>query len=416
MNKRVEPEEVHTKGDELTRVYRRRWLTLLLFCAYSLSNAYQWIHLNIVFDVILANYNASLPSEPSQANLAIDWLSMVYMLAYALLILPAAWVLDRYGLRVTSICATSLNFIGALMKCFATDSNRFWLLFAGQTVCATAQSFILGIPAPLAAAWFGINELSTATALGVFGTQIGVAVGFVLPPLFISKGDGMQQQLLWMFIGGACVTGALFLLVLLFFCDRPPLPPSLGQLTVRRNSHNQEGETKTTGKMYAASLRRLLTCPAFVLLTISYGLNTGVYYALSTLLNPIVVPEFKKIEINSTSVDAIEQQVGWAGFTLIAAGVLGAVIYGIVLDRTRAFKLTTLSCYSLSLIGTALFTATLPLAQLWLVFVSMAVLGFFMTGYLPVGFEYAAEITYPENEGLSSGILNASAQPSFGLI
>ena len=35
---------------------------------------------------------------------------------------------------------------------------------------------------------------------------------------------------------------------------------------------------------------------------------------------------------------------------------------------------------------------------------------FFMTGYLPVGFEFAAEITYPEPEGTSSGLLNASAQ------
>lgn len=33
-----------------------------------------------------------------------------------------------------------------------------------------------------------------------------------------------------------------------------------------------------------------------------------------------------------------------------------------------------------------------------------------MTGYLPVGFEYAAEITYPEPEGTVTGLMNASAQ------
>jgi FLVCR family feline leukemia virus subgroup C receptor-related protein len=33
-----------------------------------------------------------------------------------------------------------------------------------------------------------------------------------------------------------------------------------------------------------------------------------------------------------------------------------------------------------------------------------------MTGYLPVGFELAAELTYPEPEGTSAGILNAAAQ------
>ena len=39
-----------------------------------------------------------------------------------------------------------------------------------------------------------------------------------------------------------------------------------------------------------------------------------------------------------------------------------------------------------------------------------------MTGYLPVGFEFAAEITYPESEGTSSGLLNASAQVTHKLL
>lgn len=33
-----------------------------------------------------------------------------------------------------------------------------------------------------------------------------------------------------------------------------------------------------------------------------------------------------------------------------------------------------------------------------------------MTGYLPVGFELAAEVTYPVSEGTSCGLLNTSAQ------
>jgi len=38
-----------------------------------------------------------------------------------------------------------------------------------------------------------------------------------------------------------------------------------------------------------------------------------------------------------------------------------------------------------------------------------------MTGYLPVGFELAAELTYPEPEGTSAGILNAAVQ-IFGIL
>lgn len=38
-----------------------------------------------------------------------------------------------------------------------------------------------------------------------------------------------------------------------------------------------------------------------------------------------------------------------------------------------------------------------------------------MTGYLPIGFEFAAEVSYPQPEGTSAGLLNMAAQ-IFGII
>lgn len=38
-----------------------------------------------------------------------------------------------------------------------------------------------------------------------------------------------------------------------------------------------------------------------------------------------------------------------------------------------------------------------------------------MTGYLGIGYEFAAELTYPNPEGTSSGLLNASSEV-FGVI
>lgn len=38
-----------------------------------------------------------------------------------------------------------------------------------------------------------------------------------------------------------------------------------------------------------------------------------------------------------------------------------------------------------------------------------------MTGYLAIGYELAAELTYPESEGTSSGMLNAVVQ-IFGIV
>jgi len=57
-----------------------------------------------------------------------------------------------------------------------------------------------------------------------------------------------------------------------------------------------------------------------------------------------------------------------------------------------------------------LFTFTLSLSLLWLVFVIAAFLGFFLTGYLPLGFEFGVEITHPLSEGTSSGLMNMCSQ------
>ncbi|KAG8312595.1 Feline leukemia virus subgroup C receptor- protein 2 [Homalodisca vitripennis] len=56
------------------------------------------------------------------------------------------------------------------------------------------------------------------------------------------------------------------------------------------------------------------------------------------------------------------------------------------------------------------YTFTLGSGFIAVVYITASLLGFFMTGYLPVGFELAAELTYPEPEGTSAGLLNAGAQ------
>lgn len=71
---------------------------------------------------------------------------------------------------------------------------------------------------------------------------------------------------------------------------------------------------------------------------------------------------------------------------------------------------TTLAVYVCTMIGMFIYTFTLNNGYIFVVYITSSLLGFFMTGYLPVGFEFAAELTYPEPEGTSSGLLNAGAQ------
>lgn len=156
-----------------TRLSRRRLAVLGVFSCYSLVNAFQWIQYSILSNVFAHFYGVSFTQ--------IDWLSMVYMVAYVPLILPATWLLDARGLRLTALLGAGLNGLGAWLKCASLAPDRYAVTMVAQAVCAVAQVFILGLPSRVASVWFGPSEVSTACAVAVLGNQV--------------RGDGLQPML-----------------------------------------------------------------------------------------------------------------------------------------------------------------------------------------------------------------------------
>jgi FLVCR family feline leukemia virus subgroup C receptor-related protein len=145
---------------------------LFLLSCISLTNGFQWLHLNIIGDVVLKYYNVSMPESVFQRETALDWLSMLHMIVYIVLIVPSTWLLDKKGLRVVIICGSLFNALGAWIKVACVSQDRFALLIFAQTICSLSPIFTLGIPARLAAVWFGPNQVSMATSIGVFGNQV----------------------------------------------------------------------------------------------------------------------------------------------------------------------------------------------------------------------------------------------------
>lgn len=147
-----------------TRLYRHRFAVLAVFSLYSLVNAFQWIQYSIITNVFTQFYGVT--------NDKVDWLSIVYMVAYVPLIFPATWLLDRRGLRLTALLGAGLNCAGAWLKCASVSPELFGVTVAAQLVCSVAQVFILGLPSRIASVWFGPREVSTACAAAVLGNQV----------------------------------------------------------------------------------------------------------------------------------------------------------------------------------------------------------------------------------------------------
>ncbi|XP_025912983.1 feline leukemia virus subgroup C receptor-related protein 2 [Apteryx rowi] len=369
------------------RLSRRRWAVVLLFSSYSLCNAFQWIQYGSINNVFVRFYGVS--------TFAIDWLSMSYMLTYIPLLFPVAWLLDKWGLRPIALAGSALNGLGAWVKLGSLKPHLFPITVLGQVICSLAQVFILGMPSRIASVWFGSHEVSTACSIAVFGNQLGVALGFLVPPVMVPNVEDEEKlayHISIMFFMTAGVATALFILVVIVFREKPLHPPSRAQALIQSRPPEEYS--------YVQSILRLVCNTSFMLLMVTYGLNTGCFYSLSTLLNRMVIHHYPGEEVNA----------GRIGLIIVLSGMVGALISGIWLDRTKTYKQTTLVVYIMSLVGMVVYTFTLSLGHLWVVFVTAGVLGFFMTGYLPLGFEFAAELTYPESEGTSSGLLNVSAQ------
>lgn len=159
-------EEAAKQEDNIpeTRLFLRRFAVLAVFSLYSLVNAFQWIQYSIIANVFTQFYDVT--------NVMVDWLSIVYMLAYVPLIFPATWLLDRRGLRLTALLGSGLNCAGAWLKCASVSPDRFGVTMTAQVVCSVAQVFILGLPSRIASVWFGPSEVSTACATAVLGNQV----------------------------------------------------------------------------------------------------------------------------------------------------------------------------------------------------------------------------------------------------
>ncbi|KAM0727467.1 Choline/ethanolamine transporter flvcr2b [Formica fusca] len=366
------------------KAYKKRWIMLVIYMIYNGVIASQWIEYSIITNIVTRYYGVS--------SLMVDWTSMSFMLLYAVFVFPVQHMSDNCGLRWMAILGSGLSTLGAWIKTFSVHPDRFYIAFIGQSIVGFTQTLILPIPGRLAAQWFPSNELSTATCLGIFGNQFGIALGFLLTPIIVKNHENLDDigndlsRLCWIV---AIVTTIGFILVLILFQEEPKLPPSETRALQKLNRTKKQ-------EAFFVPIKRLCKNRSFILLCNSHGLNVGVLNVVATLLNQIFLMHFENGE----------EDAGRIGLAMIISGMAGSVIFGIILDKTHKFKETAVTVYFLSLCGQLLFAVFIYVGIKWMVYMSSIFLGFFMSGYFALGYELCTEYTYPESENISAGILN----------
>src|SRR3972149_2216801 len=88
------------------RVYRYRWVVLLVFMLSVAVNQLLWITFAPITSAAAAFYQVS--------DLSIGILSVSFMIVYIFLSIPASWVIDTYGIRSAVGIAAALAAVSSL--------------------------------------------------------------------------------------------------------------------------------------------------------------------------------------------------------------------------------------------------------------------------------------------------------------
>jgi MFS family permease len=342
---------------------------LAVFMAINVTIQILWICFAPITSLAAKFYGVS--------DLQIGFLAMLYMIVYIPLSIPTAWMIDTLGFRrAVGIGAVMLGVFGLLRGIAAANYTLVVITTLGL---AAAQPLLLNAVTTVAARWFPIEERATASGLAIVASFIGIAIGEVASPMLVLPYGIPAMQMVFGVI--ASVSAALFLL---FAREAPPTPPC---------PPGQE-----TRALMLDGLKSMLRMRDIWLLLFLFLVGMGVFNGVSTWIEDILRPRGFSVS-----------QAGNLGGFLLLGGILGAIIVPTLSDRLHRRKIFLLAGIILAVPG--MIGVTFATQYAWLV-VSMLALGFFLMGLAPIGYQYAAEITYPAPEGTSNGLLNLAGQMS----
>lgn len=180
------------------------------------------------------------------------------------------------------------------------------------------QVFVLNVPNGLAGYWFASDEMSTASALCLFGTQMGIAIGFLASPLLVDDHENIElieRDLSRLFRTFAGVTTLASIVVILckyiteslvflheerapgylilnfmvlstVFRNEPTRPPSWSRALQKQLSSEKK-------EPLIEPLKRLLKNKSFLILCNTYGIGIGVLNVIATLLSQMILIHFE---------------------------------------------------------------------------------------------------------------------------
>ncbi|EYC09877.1 hypothetical protein Y032_0058g2869 [Ancylostoma ceylanicum] len=376
------------------RVYAARWLVLTVCCLLALSNSMLWLSF-----ITLTDETREFYCDGSDCSAAF-FTNQIFQLVAVITGIGGMYITDSYGIRLSIMCGTTLNFVGSLIRVVSSipsidnSAARQALLHTGSVIVASAQAFFLVLPSKIAETWFPDHQRSLANVLTFIANPLGVVLGTIVPSLYFSGTVRLERYSWHMFefnASMAVMTTITFVLSLFVRQGSPPTPPSA-------SSENHSSDAPTFWKAIGVCFRN----KQFVIQLFTFGLAFAELWGFMVIMSDIIT----------------EQGYNLYGYpTALAAliGVVASLICGAVADCTKRFKELIRFCW-------VCFAVLAILIRLWLrhkwkgpfdsaiFLIACAGLGAFSIPQFPIGVEMGVETTFPVYEATSSGLLVLSGQ------
>ena len=349
------------------RLYGYRWVVLAVFMFINLTIQLLWISYAPITGPAADFYGVS--------DLLIGLLAMSFMIAFIPLSIPVSWVIDTYGFRIAVGIGAGLMGVFGLLRGFA--GANYAVVLTSTIGLAVAQPFLLNAWTTIPAKWFPVDGRATAVGLVTLANLVGTALGLALTPVLIESMSISTVQLIY----GATAAFASVLFLLLAR-ETPPTPPA------------EPGREERA--LMLDGLKHALKVKPFLLFLVVAFVGLGIFNGVTTWIENIVRPR------GFTPTDA-----GTIGALMVAGGLVGAIVLPALSDKQHKRQRYLMLAFVGAIPG--LFGLTFATSGV-LLFGSAVVMGFFLISAMPVGLQYAAEITYPTPEGTSNGLIQLSGQ------
>jgi MFS family permease len=368
------------------KVYKYRWVVLVAYMFLAIVIQVQWLtHAPIARAAEV--FYAGQFNPDSLFN--IDFIAMSYMLVFLLMCIPASYIIDTFGIKTGLGIGAFMTAIFSLLKGFY--GSDFTIVLIAQIGLAAAQPFIINAVTAVTARWFPLRERGMAAGFAALAQYLGIITAMAITPLLVVNtpelagyGNGIDTMLLWYGIITAVISVAAFILIR----EKPPTSPSV---------------TEYTHTSFFEGFKYIFKNRSMVITLLLFFIGLGLFNTVSSMVDSI-----------AGFVGVVDSD-GLIGVLMLVGGVIGAVVIPILSDKLRKRKIFLVICIVGMLPGIAGLTfagaiTSGPSAAYTVALISSFILGFFVMSAGPIGFQYAAEVSYPAPESSSQGMLLFAGQ------